>query len=53
MTDLVMKYIAKEGEKRPAVADMLTNKFVGGIKLSDAEWATANKGLDEFKGYLS
>lgn len=53
MTDMVMKYIAKEGEKRPAVDDMLTNKFVGGIKLTDAEWAQAMKGMDEFKGYLS
>jgi ABC-type nitrate/sulfonate/bicarbonate transport system substrate-binding protein len=53
MTDLVMKYVAKEGEKRPTVDEMVTNKFAGQIKLSDAEWATAMKGMDEFKGYLS
>jgi hypothetical protein len=53
MTDLVMKYIAREGEKRPAFADMVTNQFAGQIKLTDAEWATAMKGMEEFKGYLS
>jgi NitT/TauT family transport system substrate-binding protein len=53
MTDLVMKYIAREGEKRPDVAAMLTNRFAGQIRLSDAEWARAGKDMDEFRSYLS
>jgi len=29
MTDLVMKYLAKEGDQRPEVAQMMTDQFVG------------------------
>jgi hypothetical protein len=29
MTDLVMKYIARDTDTRPAVADMMTNRFCG------------------------
>lgn len=32
---------------------MLTNRFVSGLRLSDAEWAQATKGAEEFHALLS
>ncbi|MFZ2004171.1 MAG: ABC transporter substrate-binding protein [Stellaceae bacterium] len=52
-TDLVMKYLAKPDDKRPDVATMMTNKFAGQIKLTDAEWATAQKYASEYSPYVS
>jgi hypothetical protein len=43
MTDLVMKYIARETDKRPSVADMMTNRFAGIIALTPAEWEQTQK----------
>ena len=43
MTDLVMKYIARDTDKRPAVADMMTNRFVGAIALTEEEWGQTQK----------
>jgi len=37
MTDLVMKYVAPN-EKRPDLEKVVSNKFAGGVKLTDAEW---------------
>jgi NitT/TauT family transport system substrate-binding protein len=53
MTDLVMKYIAKPEDKRPDIANMMSNKFVGGLKLSDAEFAAAQKNCAEFRAYVT
>jgi ABC-type nitrate/sulfonate/bicarbonate transport system substrate-binding protein len=53
MTDLVMKYLAKETDQRPEVAKTMTNQFVGGVKLSPAEWEQVQKNAVEFRGYLS
>jgi hypothetical protein len=53
MTDLVMKYIAKPDDKRPTVDSMMTNKFTGGIKFSEAELATAMKNCAEFRAYVT
>ena len=53
MTDLVMKYVAREGEKRPVAGEIMTNKFAGEVKLSSAEWDKALKGAQEFRGFLS
>ena len=52
MTDLVMKYLAHEGDKRPDIAGMMTNHFVGGLKLSPAEWDQAQKNAAEFRSYV-
>jgi NitT/TauT family transport system substrate-binding protein len=38
MTDLVMKYVAPDG-KRPDLDKVVSNKFAGGVKLTDAEWS--------------
>jgi NitT/TauT family transport system substrate-binding protein len=53
MTDLVMKYVAKPEDKRPDVASMMTNKFAGGIKLTDAEWDQSQKNCLEFRAYVT
>jgi len=51
MTDLVMKYL--EGDQRPDIAGMMTNRFAGGLKLSPAEWDQAQKNAAEFRSYVS
>ena len=48
-----MKYVAREGEKRPAASAIMTNKFAGQLKLTPAEWDQALKGAQEFRGFLS
>jgi NitT/TauT family transport system substrate-binding protein len=53
MTDLVMKYIAKPDDKRPPIDSMMTNKFAGGIKFTEAELATAQKNSAEFRAYVT
>jgi NitT/TauT family transport system substrate-binding protein len=53
MTDLVMKYVAKPEDKRPEVASIMTNKFAGGLKLSDSEWDQALKNCQEFRAYVT
>jgi NitT/TauT family transport system substrate-binding protein len=53
MTDLVMKYVAKPEDKRPAIDGMMTNKFAGGIKFTDTEWDQAQKNSQEFRAYVT
>lgn len=54
MTELVMKNIATDPkDKRPAQEAILTNRFTGKVKLSDAEWAKAESAVTEFKAVLS
>ncbi len=53
MTDLVMKYLAKEGDQRPEVAKMMTNRFIGDLKPSPVEWDEMQKNAAEFRTYLS
>lgn len=43
MTDFVLQYQAEPGAKRPDLQTMFTNKYTGAIKLSDSEWAIAEK----------
>jgi NitT/TauT family transport system substrate-binding protein len=52
MTDLVMEYVAEKGDTRPKVADVVTNDFIGDVKMSDAEWSKVTTSLAEFAGYL-
>jgi NitT/TauT family transport system substrate-binding protein len=53
MTDLVMNYIARENDERPPVASMMSNRFVGGLRLSDGEWQQAQKSALEFWAYVT
>jgi ABC-type nitrate/sulfonate/bicarbonate transport system substrate-binding protein len=43
MTDFVLRYQAEPGAKKPDIATMFANRFIGGVKLTDAEWAAAGK----------
>jgi ABC-type nitrate/sulfonate/bicarbonate transport system substrate-binding protein len=53
MTDLVMKYLAKEGDQRPDIPKMMTNQFVGDHKPSSVEWDQMQANAQEFRSYLS
>jgi len=53
MTDLIMKYIAREGDQRPQIASMMTNRFVGDLKLSDAKCDQMQKNCAEFRAYVT
>ena len=46
MTDFVMQYQAEPGSKRPNIPAMFTNDHVGKVKLTEAEWAAADKETD-------
>lgn len=46
MTDFVMEYQASPGSKRLDVKGRFTNEFVGKVKMSEAEWAAADKETD-------
>lgn len=52
MTDLTLKYVVKDG-KMPDMDAMYTNRFVGRIKLTDAELKTAAAAMQDFTKYLS
>jgi ABC-type nitrate/sulfonate/bicarbonate transport system substrate-binding protein len=43
MTDFVLRYQAEPGSKKPNLETIFTNRFIGSIKLSESEWATADK----------
>ncbi len=54
MIDLVMKNVVADAKDKPPQLDaVLTNRFVGKVKLSDAEWAKAEGAVKEFKTMLS
>jgi NitT/TauT family transport system substrate-binding protein len=41
MIALVLKYQVESGAKVPAMEEMFTNRFIGKVKLSSADWANA------------
>ena len=48
-----MRYVAKPGDKRPSMDSMMTNRFVGSVKVSAAEFDKAKKNADEFRAYVT
>jgi ABC-type nitrate/sulfonate/bicarbonate transport system substrate-binding protein len=52
MTELTLKYVVKEG-KMPELESLYTNKFVGGVKLSEKEYQTALGSTQAFAKYLA
>jgi hypothetical protein len=52
-TDLIMRYVAKPDDKRPIADTMMTNRFVGGVKLSSAEFDRVQKNAKEFRAYVT
>ena len=51
MTDLVMKYLAKPGDPRPAAAELMTNKFID-VKPTAAEYAQIQKNAAPSRVYF-
>jgi NitT/TauT family transport system substrate-binding protein len=52
MTDLVMKYVAPDG-KRPDLDKVVSNKFAGGVKLTDAEWSSLQPSFSDVATLLT
>jgi NitT/TauT family transport system substrate-binding protein len=53
MADMVMQYLANPGDARPEIGKLMTDRFVGGVKFSPAEWGQAQKNAGEFRAYVS
>ena len=53
MVDLVMTYLAAPGVNRPEVDSLFTNKYVGKVKLTDAQWADIHARVAEFDKVFS
>jgi len=49
--DLVATYLNKGGTK-PSVDDLYTNRFVGRVKLTDAQWTEARKRNEEYARFF-
>jgi NitT/TauT family transport system substrate-binding protein len=52
MNNYVEEYITKSGVK-PPVEELFTNRFVGKVKFTEAQWSQAKSMADEFAKYLS
>jgi NitT/TauT family transport system substrate-binding protein len=52
MIDLTMEYAADKGDTRPKVADLVSNDFIGDVRMDDAAWSKATASLAEFTNYL-
>ena len=50
--DLFMTYVAEKNDKKPTVDQILTNDFVGSVKLSDSEWSAAEKRFEPYRKYV-
>ncbi|MEP9379471.1 ABC transporter substrate-binding protein [Aquabacter sp. CN5-332] len=53
MTELVMKYVASPDDKAPKLKDVMSNDFIGSIKLTPEEWTKAKANAEPFRKYLS
>lgn len=51
-TDLIMKYVAKPGTKRPNPEVLFTNRFAGNIKLTAGEWAQAERNVAPYAKFV-
>lgn len=47
--DLVMTFLAAKEDKAPALDALFTNRFAGTVRLSDAEWANAEKTYAKYR----
>ena len=47
--DIVMNYLAEKTDKRPDLDKLYTNRFVGGVKLSDADWTAAEQRFAQYR----
>ena len=47
-----MKYVAPDG-KQPDLEQVVSNKFAGGVKLTDAEWSGVQASLSDVAKLLT
>ncbi len=52
MMDLVMKYVAPDG-KQPDMQRVVSNKYAGSVKLTEAEWGTVKTSLSDISKLLT
>lgn len=52
MIDLIMEFGAPKDAVRPDPATLVTNRFVGNVKLTPEEWAKVKENTSEFAAYL-
>jgi ABC-type nitrate/sulfonate/bicarbonate transport system substrate-binding protein len=50
--DMVMNFVAAKEDKAPNMETLYTNRFTGTVKLTDAEWAAADKRFAQYKRLL-
>ncbi len=50
--DMVMTFLAAKEDKAPPLDAIYTNRFAGTVKLSDAEWANAEKTYAKYRPLL-
>ena len=43
MTEFVLRYQAEAGAKKPDIATIFSNRFIGSVTLTEAEWAKTDK----------
>jgi hypothetical protein len=46
MADLTLRYQGEPGAAKPDLGALFTNRFAGGVTMSDAEWALATQQTD-------
>ncbi|MFM8554742.1 MAG: hypothetical protein ACKODG_00920, partial [Betaproteobacteria bacterium] len=51
--DLILKYAVSGNVTPPDLDKLFTNRFVGKVRLSEAEQATVRKNIDPFRKYVS
>jgi hypothetical protein len=52
MIDMVMEFGAPKDAVRPDAKTLVSNRFVGNVKLAPAEWAKVKQNTTEFAAYF-
>lgn len=47
--DLVMAHVAEKGDRTPDLEKSYSNRFVGNVKLTDAQWSAAEKRFAQYR----
>jgi NitT/TauT family transport system substrate-binding protein len=53
MADLVMQYLSSPGMTQPAPDALVTNRFIGKLKLTAPQWAQVHERVAEFAKFVS
>ena len=52
-SELILKYAISGNAKMPVLEDLVTNHYVGKLKLSDSEQTQVHKNVEQFKKYIA